>query len=219
MQTPFPFLWFNGALHSADQPILKANDLGLLRAYAIFDYCLVIDGVPLFVEDHLERFQNSCRAMHLDTGMSDADIMKVITLLMERNSVSLAGLRWMATGGYASNGYLPESNPNVLFSLHPFPKLHPDYYNSGAKLLTYEYVRDVAEIKTTNYQIGILERKLLEKEGALDLLFVNKGYVSEVVRSNIFIINQNGDIITPHRDILKGITHCFSMMYSRMPNE
>jgi D-alanine transaminase/branched-chain amino acid aminotransferase len=46
----------------------------------------------------------------------------------------------------------------------------------------------------------------LERQGAQDLLFFWEEKILEVTRSNFFIVNKTGEVITPGRNILKGIT-------------
>ena len=44
---------------------LNIMDLSIQRGYAAFDYLRTVNGKPLFIEDHLDRFYASAQAMRL----------------------------------------------------------------------------------------------------------------------------------------------------------
>lgn len=60
----------NGKIVLAKNAKLQVTDLGLLRGYGIFDFLKVEKGVPLFIEAHMVRFQNSAKEMGLNLGYS-----------------------------------------------------------------------------------------------------------------------------------------------------
>ena len=45
----------------------------------------------------------------------------------------------------------------------------------------------------------------IKEAGATDVLFHKRGYISELSRSNVFLV-KNNVLITPNRKILRGIT-------------
>jgi branched-subunit amino acid aminotransferase/4-amino-4-deoxychorismate lyase len=64
---------------------------------------------------------------------------------------------------------------------------------------------EIPEVKTINYLMGIYKLPEIQEKGATDLLYHWEGKISELTRSNFFIIDQNDKIITPAKGILKGI--------------
>ena len=58
-------VYFNGAFIDNDKASLKVTDLSVQRGYAVFDFFRTINGRPLFINDHLDRFFASAAAMHL----------------------------------------------------------------------------------------------------------------------------------------------------------
>ncbi len=73
-------------------------------------------------------------------------------------------------------------------------------------MIPYAYVRDLPEIKVTNYLHMILMAGALREAGAQDLLYHDhSGQVSELTRSNLFLFKKD-TLITPARNILHGIT-------------
>ena len=195
----------NGKFVPAHEASLRVNDLAILRGYGVFDFFLVLKGVPLFIEDYLNRFFNSAELMDLAIPFSRKEMLQQIQKLIDLNGIPNAGIRLLLTGGYSSNGYTPIS-PNLLILQYPFPSIAPENYLKGVKLLKHKFQRETAEIKTTNYITGIKLLKKLQASNALEPLFHNGIHISESVRSNFFIVDSNNCIATPDQNVLKGIT-------------
>ena len=58
----------------AEKAQIGVTDLALLRAFGIFDYFRFVDGKPVFMEDHLQRFQNSAKLMGLEIPFSKEEL-------------------------------------------------------------------------------------------------------------------------------------------------
>ena len=79
-------------------------------------------------------------------------------------------------------------------------------FDSGLKIITYEYQRDLPEAKSINYLMGVWLQQKIKERNAADVLYYQQGIVSEFPRSNIFIVTHDEKISTPSKNILKGIT-------------
>ncbi|MPR34027.1 aminotransferase class IV [Salmonirosea aquatica] len=197
-------LYFNGEILPNETPLLETNDLGLLRGYGMFDYFRTYQGVPFRWDDYWARFANSARSLHLPLPLTQSETADVLTDLYKRAGVAEVAFRFVLTGGYAADS-VTVSQPNFLIRCEPLPKDNPTAMREGIKVLPYDYVRDLPEIKTTNYLHMILQAAELKRQGATDLLFHKNGEISELTRSNVFIFK--GDtLITPDRNVLNGIT-------------
>ena len=89
---------------------------------------------------------------------------------------------------------------------HPPPYKKRVWYSGGVNLMSYSHRRDLPEIKTTNYSLPILLRHQLKKVKAHDVIYHQDKIISESSRANFFMINQQGELVNPKKDILKGIT-------------
>lgn len=195
----------NGAVTPAEEASLKVNDLAILRGYGIFDFFLVWEQVPLFLEDYLDRFYRSARLLHMEVPAERAELKRRIGELVSLNKEPYAGIRLVMTGGYTNDSYTPVA-PNLIVMHHPYKPFADKAYDQGVKLMTYEYQRDLPEVKTTNYAMGIRLLPELKKVGAIEPLYHSEGTIKEAVRSNFYIIDQQNKIITADEDILMGIT-------------
>ncbi|MBD2702551.1 aminotransferase class IV family protein [Spirosoma sp. BT702] len=200
--------YFNGTIAPTDQLAVGITDLGLLRGYGLFDYFLTYNGKPFQWDWYWERFQNSAMRMHLPLPVTKNETFGIITDLIERSvdagtSADMA-FRFVMTGGYSADSISIEQ-PNLLIlteSIHPVPAIQ---YEQGIKVILDEYVREMAEVKSTDYKRVILMAEAIRAARASDLLYQKGGEISELSRSNFFIVKGN-QIITPDRHILHGIT-------------
>jgi branched-subunit amino acid aminotransferase/4-amino-4-deoxychorismate lyase len=58
-----------------DEALLHVSDLSMQRGYAVFDFCRTINGIPLFINDYLDRFHASASAMHLKLKKSREELL------------------------------------------------------------------------------------------------------------------------------------------------
>lgn len=205
----------NGEIMPVREAAIGVTDLGLLRGYGMFDFMLVKNRQPLFVEDYLDRFWRSAHQLQIKVPLDRDQLLEHLMALVEANKKDDASLRLVLTGGYADDGYSPSENANLVILEHEYPTYHPDKYEKGIKLLLHEYQRQFPTIKTTNYVVGIVMRDQIQKTGADDLLFHYNGLITETTRANFFIVTQDDTILTAGEGILEGITRKHALMLAR----
>jgi branched-chain amino acid aminotransferase len=201
------YIYLNGTIVLAEKAMLHVTDLGLLRGFGIFDFLQNINGVPLFIDDYLDRFENSARLMQLEFPEKNRSVLiQNIKALIAKNGFKHSGLRLCLTGGYSQDVFTP-TTPNFII-LEQEIKENTDYqgFINGEKLILHEYQRDIYEVKTTNYVVPILLQARWKAENAVDVLYHKNGLVSESSRSNFFIVDKNDTLITADDHVLHGIT-------------
>ena len=202
----YPHLYINGEILPQEKALIPVYDLGLLRGLGIFDFFRVLDGIPVFAEDHIERLENSMRMLDFNTGISTAQWHDLFHQLIDANKVDRAGFRVVVTGGFSDDGYSIPEKKNVYMMLHGLPASDPVQYERGVKLVTTNYQRDTPTAKTTVYIESMKAQPHLKKAGAFEVLYHAKGIISECSRCNIFFITPEGVIVTPGTGMLRGIT-------------
>ena len=205
--------YFNGEILPIDSPVFKTNDLGLLRGFGLFDYFRTYNGVPFRWDDYWQRFENSARLLNLPLPISQQETEKILADLHALSGEQEVAFRFVLTGGYAPDS-VNVVQPNFLIRTEALPQDNPAGRLAGIKVLPYEYVRDLPEVKTTNYVHMVLMADEMRRQQAADLLFHRDGEVSELTRSNIFIF-QGDKLITSDRNILNGITRKVVMELAR----
>ena len=195
----------NGGLRQKYTASFRLDDLGLVRGYGIFDYFLVRQGVPMFWDDYADRFYRSARLLGLEVPIAPEELRQRIARLLEANRERNTAIRLLLTGGYADDSYTP-AEPNLAIMQHPMPSVAPERYEEGIKLMLYRHLREVPEVKSTNYLTGIRIRELLKQAGAPEVLYHDGRLVSESARSNFFIVTAEGVLVTPAEQVLHGVT-------------
>jgi branched-subunit amino acid aminotransferase/4-amino-4-deoxychorismate lyase len=202
---PYTHQNINGKILPKEQALIPLTDLGMLRAYAIFDYFRILDGVPVFIEDHLDRMFRSALTVELGMRWNREEIRQMICDLVAINGALQAGCRVVITGGFSEDGFTP-SEPNLYMMLHVLPTYDAQDWVKGCKLITSNYVRDIPSVKTCIYVQSLLVRKAMKEAEAVEVLYHWKGSITECSRSNIFFVTPEDVLVTPAEGMLHGIT-------------
>jgi len=198
------YVSINGEFVLADEAKIGVGDLAMHRGYGIFDYFKLVDGTPVFMEEHLDRFFNSAKQMYLDIEPDREQLKQTVEELIARNNMPASGIKLLLTGGYSEDGY-KTGKPNLIIIQYPlsFPKENDIV--KEMKLATHDHVRQVPHIKTIDYLAAVRLHPFIKENGLDDILYQKNGIISECPRANFFIVTRN-EIITASNNILKGIT-------------
>ncbi len=197
--------FFNTAFYEENELSLKVTDLSIQRGFAVFDFFRTKDFIPLFLSDYLERFYNSISLMQLEPPFSEKELTNIIRELISKNNIPESGIKLLLTGGYSADGYTP-AKPNLVITQQPVTLTTPEKFAEGIRIITWDYQRELPEVKSINYLMGVwLQRKVKEKQAA-DVLYHKNGIITEFPRSNVFVVTADQAVITPAENILPGIT-------------
>jgi len=200
-----PVCYARGKFLTMDEASVSVNDLGVQRGYGIFDFLRVSGNIPLFIDDHLERFCHSAQEMRLIYKESLEEIKDIVFQLIKENNQPSSGVRLLLTGGESPDGFKIIEPGLVIIQQAITPP--PDEMNlTGIHLLSYPFQRQLSHVKTTDYLMAIWLQPWLKEIGGDDILYHQEGFVTECPRSNFFIVTQDGTLVTPDRNMLKGIT-------------
>jgi len=194
----------NDQIIDEQKAVVHVSDLALLRGYGIFDFFRAVGLKPLFFDDHIDRFYQSASMLRLPCPVEKKRLKSMILEMLTVNDVANSGVRIVLTGGESSTGY-SIGNPTLFVMNEPIGPLPEHHFTQGIKLISHEYLRDLPEIKTINYIVGIYKQPDIQAAGAVDMLYHWQGKISELTRSNFFIVDKDKNIITPGSGILKGV--------------
>jgi D-alanine transaminase/branched-chain amino acid aminotransferase len=197
--------FFNNSFIEEEKVFLHVSDLAIQRGYGVFDFFKVVNDVPLFMHDHLDRLFNSAAGLGLEPGLNKTEIASIAQGLINRNKIPYSGIKIILTGGYSQDGYNP-ATPNLIITQQQMLPRPAGIFEKGFKVITFEHVRELPEIKSINYTTGVLLQQKLTLAGADDVLYHKNGEISEFPRSNFFIVMKNDKVVTPSKNILRGIT-------------
>jgi len=201
------YCFLNGEVVPLDEARVSVSDIGLLRAYGIYDGLIVINGKVLRFKDHWERFVRGAKTLNLKIPITKGLLETKIIEIAEKSGLSSrSNIRLILTGGETIEGIEYDyERPTFYATAGKWSPLPSEYFVSGAKLITHDYQRELPEIKTINYIIAVNLQNLMKREKAVEILYIHKGRVLECATSNIFLVKDK-TLVTPQVNVLEGVT-------------
>lgn len=199
------FACVRGQIVPVKDALIHVSDLAIQRGYGVFDFFKISDGHPFFLNDHLDRFFESAGILKLNVPAQRDEIEQIIRELIIRNEMPASGIKLILTGGYSADGYTPAES-NLMLTQHALKLPSEEQVEKGVRVITYPYFKEFPAAKSINYMMGIWLLDVLQQERAADVLYYHDEVISEFPRSNVFMVDHAGTLLTPSRNILKGIT-------------
>lgn len=190
------FLIINGEI----EKVIETEIFDKITKPSIYEVIRVIDGVPIFIEDHLERLKKSIKLANYTLDRTDIEIKNDVKKLIKINNIKNLNIKLLFTK--------IEEIGNVILiyvieSYYPEPKL----YKTGIHTILFYYERKKPNIKIIDEDFKKTIEKRLDETTAFEAILVDKdGYITEGSRSNIFFVKGDKIYTVPGRKILLGIT-------------
>lgn len=166
---------------------------------SLYEVIRIIEGVPLFLEDHLERLENSSKIVSLELFRKKEDIVRDIHKLCKINNVYLGNVKLIFN--YNNN----EENFLAYFVKHSYPT--KEMYKDGVTTALYNAERENPNAKIVNSKLRKKTSEFIKEKGVFEAILVdNKGYITEGSKSSIFAFKDNEVYTSPLKDVLPGIT-------------
>lgn len=198
------YAFLNDQFLKEDRAMLPVKDLTILRGYGIFDYLRVKKNKPLAIDLHLDRFLNSAKEMRLPVPVTKTKLADIIFTLIGKNDIPDSGIRLTLTGGKSDDSY-SIGKPQLIITQSALNLPTDEAVQKGIRLVTYAHQRQLPHVKTIDYLMAIYLQPWIAEKKADEVLYHNDGVLTECPRANLFIVTQEKTIITPAKNILKGI--------------
>lgn len=166
----------------------------------VYEVIRVIDGLPLFLEDHISRFYTSLKLNNINTLVTERQIKSRIRALIEVNKLSIGNIRFQL---------LSNINGNYDFYAMVIPFFYPtkEEYESGVDCDLFPATRNNPNSKTTNLSFRELTENQIRTNNIFELILFNEqNQISEGSRSNLFFIDKNILYTSPDTEVLLGVT-------------
>ncbi len=176
------------------------NGFNKISFSSIYEVIRIIDGIPLYKNDHINRMRKSAELLGYKINKSNSEISKEIYNLIEINK------------GYNLNIKIVSSNPDnqeqillVYFVKSFYPSV--ENYGNGVDTILFHSYRENPHVKIVNADIRVKVNIKIKEEKVFEALLVNEnGYITEGSRSNIFFVNKEKIYTAPSGKVLLGIT-------------
>ena len=198
--------YIDGKFVPADEAVIPATDLSVLRGFGVFDFLRTYGGRPFHLADHVKRLERSADLLGTPLPMSCRAVEDLVLETLKRNDNDESNIRIILTGGLSSDGFNPDGKPRLLIMVTPLAILPEAWRKDGVKIVTIPYSRYMPGAKSINYIHAIHAMQTARKGGAIEALYVKPdGCVTECTTSNIFAC-MDGKLVTSGATILSGIT-------------
>ncbi len=174
-----PYCYLEGKIKKLSTLRLPLNDLGVLRAYGMFDYLRTQHGHPVLLDEHIARFKRSAKRLGLKIPVSAKELKRITYQLIKQNKYTETSIKFVLTGGPSEDGVTLSGKPTFYILASEVHNPPERFYTHGVRLQTHEYLRLLPETKTINYIVSVQQQKELKKKGVLELLYVHKNKVLE----------------------------------------
>ncbi len=180
-------------------PSKQFDDKYLYQGKAIYEAFRIYDGLPIFLEEHLNRMDRSFRISDFPIWLDHDQITSRIKDLINNNPNRFGNIKLI----FNING--DEQNFLAYFDNHSLPT--KDEYQNGVNTGLYYAERENPNIKFVNMDLRIGTNKIIHDKGYYEVLLVSDDdKITECSRSNVFFI-KNDAVFTPHVElVLPGIT-------------
>lgn len=178
----------------------EISKLDLKSSQSIYEVIRVIDGIPLYVEDHLLRLRKSAQLLGFKIKKSDDEILNEIKKLITVNKFPNLNIKLVISN-------LDKSNQ--LFLAYFIKSYYPEkeVYKKGIHTILLNVIRENPKAKVVNTKLKERVKKELEVKNAFEAILVNEdGYITEGSRSNIFFVIEDKVYTAPEGEVLQGIT-------------
>lgn len=167
---------------------------------AIYEVVRVIDGKPLFFEEHLERLKESAQLADIHPIPVKQFIYNAVRLLIETNNISIGNFKLFLGRLFGS------ANPVIAAWLIPFFYPSDSMYKSGVNVLLFRHERSQPNAKIVRKDFKTKVEEETKRTGAYELLLHHDGKITEGSRSNVFFVVDGVLFTAPDEAVLKGIT-------------
>ncbi|MDF2532862.1 MAG: aminotransferase, class [Clostridia bacterium] len=189
------FFISNGTEYDADQ-----IDQIAITQPSIYEVIRVINGVPLFLDDHISRLQLSAASLDAELQTLLTSIMSDVNRLIKINNNPDKNIKLMVFN-------LEKEVPDYIICFIKSSYPSREQYSQGIHSILVHAERDNPNAKIINNQLREIVNQKLEEYAAYEALLVNnRGEITEGSRSNLFFVVHGKIYTAPAQDVLIGIT-------------
>lgn len=201
------FVWLNGQFVSLEDAKVSAFDAGFQHGVGLFETMLARGGRVLHLDRHLNRLDDSARALRLTESLHLDPLREAVELTLAKNGQVDARVRLTLTGGDLNllqrepGPVAGRAQPTILIHAQP-PTKYPDEIFENGVMVTIAYGRlnpldPFAGHKTLNYWPRLSALQEAARKGAGEAVwFTISNHLAGGSVSNIFIV-QDGALLTP----------------------
>ena len=209
-------IYVNEELVPRERAVVSVYDSGFMLGDGMWEGLRLYNGRWAFLDDHMDRLFDSCRAVSLDIGMTRAEIADALAMTAEANGMSSdAHCRLMVTRGVKARPFqhpsLSRSGPTVVIIMEnsrPVDRME----GAGIRLATVPQVRGLPHAQDAKFNSHsklncVIACLQAEAAGADEALMLDPhGFVNTTNSCNFFIVRRGEVWTSTGDDCMNGVT-------------
>ncbi len=200
---------FTDKYHYRDDKLITDNLEPVLEKakMSVYEVIRIIGGLPLFLEDHIERLKKSLNSFSLDkSGLESSYFRGKILSLCAENGKYYGNIEILVTSE-------DEKKITIFvgFISHKYPEEKD--YQLGVRVEVIRAERENPNIKVKNTNARLAAEAFLAKNSCFEVLFKNRdNLITEGSRSNFFYFKEDKLFSAPVPTVLAGITRKYVLI-------
>lgn len=166
----------------------------------LYEVFRVQNRIPLFIEDHMDRFSETVQLSGLAVQVNREHLMMLIQMLIESNQANPGNIKIV---------FNKSASGELQWFLYYVEHLYPTRKQlvSGVSVKLFFCERRNPNAKMMDITLRAEANNLIQQAQVNEVLLVNHdGYITEGSRSNVFFIRDNRIITAPLEKVLGGVT-------------
>ena len=208
--------YYDGKIGAPEELTVPFNDRVHFFGDGVYDATVGANGRVYLLDDHLDRFYTSAKALDIHIPMEKQALGALLTDLLGRVEGTTHFVYWQVTRGVNDRNHVyPEDMPGKLWVM-----IRPNRLNDPdvpIKLITAPDTRFYhCNIKTLNLLPSVMASEKAAQRGVQETVFHRDGIVTECAHSNVSILKDGVFYSHPNDElILRGIakTHMIAACY------
>ena len=208
--------YYDGKIGAPEELMVPFNDRVHFFGDGVYDATVGANGKVYLLQDHLDRFYTSAKALDIHIPMEKAALGELLTDLLGKVDGTTHFVYWQVTRGINDRNHVyPEGMPGKLWVM-----IRPNHLNDPdvpIKLVTAPDTRFYhCNIKTLNLIPSVMAAQDAARRGVQETVFHRDGIVTECAHSNVSILKDGVFYSHPNDElILRGIakTHMIQACY------
>ncbi len=169
----------------------------------VYEVLRVDEGIPLFLEEHLDRFYISAVIAGKTLRFRRADIVSFLRILIQKNGIKEGNILISC-----------KTDLKAFFIPHDYPETGA--YETGVRCGVLYAERITPNAKVLETSVRQQANRLMADEGYYEVLLVDHaGRITEGSRSNVFFIQGDCLVTPPGHEVLLGITRQKTIQLAR----
>ena len=178
----------DGVLKPVNQFVVSENEGG------IYEVIRVVNGIPLFFEEHINRFYFSANLAGKKIPLNKTELKNQLNQLIFANDCLFGNVLISS-----------KIKLKMFFILHNYP--NEVLYKQGVNTGILNAERNNPNAKVFQTSVRQLANEIIQKNNLYEVLLEdNSGRITEGSRSNVFFIKAKTIFTPPAQNVLKGIT-------------